>query len=712
MKKVIIINLLLVLSIMLFAELMPQKTDFHKADKSVRANSITRPESRNVPEWEWEVPPQSLLTNYADYFQCYGALPIALQPEEHGGGIYIVYRVKDAAGISEVCYSYIDAEGNVDASQGIGEVGYYCDAEVDQESGDVFACWHAAVPDAPETADCFLTYDLYHIMQSSGLWKDPVITVIDSDNPPIPDPTEDDEFVWPQIKIGPSPVAGKQRIYLVASNGGAADGAVGYPSENPMICWADFELTDIEMQSDLEWSYRTIPTFDNWNAEDPMWYRPFCSWTVIDNKLIFMGYRVSNEDYDPDDIFCFVNENYGEGEFQEYYQEYQFEEDNPSWVDSDTGDTYYLFSDLENSPDEPYPAVFQSFMASGRFNIYPADNGSSVVFPGSMGILFDADETQLGMYRPFSYQIYAKMFRFDLVNHEFSFTDVYPSGANPNDNIPMKPWDLDEDGEYDEVYDDGMPMWAMDWPIFHYDEDSIFHYNYHYVTSNEENGWMAMIWVDGMNAKEANEGTAGFESWTAKPELTICISTDWGMTWSDPLFMNANPEDGNYVEELADMIPCFAYPGDKIEDAGNNEGILHLFFLDDNDYGSSHSQQHGLNSGSTFKYAALRMDFTSNSSEPVEIITSAPVVKNYPNPFNPETTIAFEVTTSGNVNIAIYNLKGQLVKNLVNDSYCSGTHTAIWNGTDNSGKSVPSGVYFYTTKTEDYSSTKKMILMK
>ncbi|MDD4147453.1 MAG: carboxypeptidase regulatory-like domain-containing protein, partial [Candidatus Cloacimonetes bacterium] len=85
---------------------------------------------------------------------------------------------------------------------------------------------------------------------------------------------------------------------------------------------------------------------------------------------------------------------------------------------------------------------------------------------------------------------------------------------------------------------------------------------------------------------------------------------------------------------------------------------------------------------------------------------------NYPNPFNPETTISFSVMNDGPVNIDIYNVKGQLVRTLVKDVKAAGDHTVVWKGTDNNGRAVSSGVYYYKMTTGKYSSTKKMILMK
>jgi hypothetical protein len=337
-----------------------------------------------------------------------------------------------------------------------------------------------------------------------------------------------------------------------------------------------------------------------------------------------------------------------------------------------------------------------------------------------MGNTFDSGSGP-GYYWPLRFMIYPKTFTFDLINEEFLIIDVYPQGANPADGNPVDPWDLDEDGEIDEFtpIDDPTvrphyPIWVEDWPIFHYDEESAFHYNEYYLTTNDENGWMAYLWVDGTMAKSANEGWTGYESWAAKPELAICVSEDWGMSWSDPIFLNANPESENYQEELDGMIPCFAYPGDRIEDDGDGYGILHLFFLDDNDYGSNHSQTHGLNNGSTFEYASLRIYFGEGGDDINETeLVAAPVnVKNYPNPFNPTTTIQFETKSNGNVTIDIYNVKGQLVNTLVNDTYEAGTHSVTWSGTDMSGNEVPSGVYFYKTRSGKFTTSKKMILMK
>ncbi|MDD2332032.1 MAG: choice-of-anchor J domain-containing protein, partial [Candidatus Cloacimonetes bacterium] len=95
----------------------------------------------------------------------------------------------------------------------------------------------------------------------------------------------------------------------------------------------------------------------------------------------------------------------------------------------------------------------------------------------------------------------------------------------------------------------------------------------------------------------------------------------------------------------------------------------------------------------------------------------APVVatklfNNYPNPFNPETTIRFSVKEASPVTIEIYNVKGQRVRTLVNETKASGNYDVTWNGKDNHGRNVSSGIYYYKMNAGKFSSTKKMILMK
>ena len=88
------------------------------------------------------------------------------------------------------------------------------------------------------------------------------------------------------------------------------------------------------------------------------------------------------------------------------------------------------------------------------------------------------------------------------------------------------------------------------------------------------------------------------------------------------------------------------------------------------------------------------------------------LAQNYPNPFNPQTTIAFTIKDRGAVTLKVYNVNGELVRTLANDSRAAGTYSLTWDGQNDAGQSVSSGVYFYKLVTNNFSQTKKMVLLK
>jgi len=99
----------------------------------------------------------------------------------------------------------------------------------------------------------------------------------------------------------------------------------------------------------------------------------------------------------------------------------------------------------------------------------------------------------------------------------------------------------------------------------------------------------------------------------------------------------------------------------------------------------------------------------ANSDELMPAISSATV---YPNPFNPSTTISFSTPRAQAVNVELYNLRGQKVCNLHHGDLPGGTHHLQWNGRDEDGRPVASGMYFVRISTPDYTRSLKMVLMK
>ena len=86
--------------------------------------------------------------------------------------------------------------------------------------------------------------------------------------------------------------------------------------------------------------------------------------------------------------------------------------------------------------------------------------------------------------------------------------------------------------------------------------------------------------------------------------------------------------------------------------------------------------------------------------------------QNYPNPFNTETNIMFKLPSPMPVTINIYNILGQVVRKLVDGIQAVGSHTIIWDGRNDSGLSVPGGVYFFELKGKNKKTVKKMVLLR
>ena len=86
--------------------------------------------------------------------------------------------------------------------------------------------------------------------------------------------------------------------------------------------------------------------------------------------------------------------------------------------------------------------------------------------------------------------------------------------------------------------------------------------------------------------------------------------------------------------------------------------------------------------------------------------------QNYPNPFNPTTKIHYALANDEFVSINIYDLMGRNIKLLINSSQAAGYYEIDWNATNNNGELVPAGMYFYMIQAGEFTSTKKMVLLK
>jgi hypothetical protein len=154
-----------------------------------------------------------------------------------------------------------------------------------------------------------------------------------------------------------------------------------------------------------------------------------------------------------------------------------------------------------------------------------------------------------------------------------------------------------------------------------------------------------------------------------------------------------------------------------------NGSMINLALITGNEY-----YDHNVENGTTYTYYATAV-YAEGESAPSQSSTVTPsqdaniqqelidtaetkLQKNYPNPFNPETSIDFYLKNPELVIIEIFNIRGQKIKTLVNSKMSAGNHNVIWNGLNDRGEKMPSGVYFYRMRTDDYKAARRMILIK
>jgi hypothetical protein len=86
--------------------------------------------------------------------------------------------------------------------------------------------------------------------------------------------------------------------------------------------------------------------------------------------------------------------------------------------------------------------------------------------------------------------------------------------------------------------------------------------------------------------------------------------------------------------------------------------------------------------------------------------------QNVPNPFNPRTTIRFDLAAKTKVELRVFNVAGRLVRTLVDATLPAERHEIVWDGKDDRDRPVPTGIYFYRLKAGEYLGTKKLVMLK
>ncbi len=708
MKKALL--LVLALSIVfgaIYADTMipgPQRPTADVAQGSIKTRT------REVPQYTFTVEPIALMTSYWDYMVgSYNGLPLQVVPESAGGGFFMSYTgQRQPTSQRRAFYAYINNAGQIISNNEITNVVNregYSSVAVCPVSGKPLYAWHANHDDDAElevefTSDAFLD-------GIAGLFNDITVAL---DNPrtinaPSGGMSQDNEFIWPTNVVGPSPIPGKMRIYIANRNYVTHTSA---PSENVAIAYADFDGDDIEMGTPLTWNIVTIPEMDDWNHDSINFRRPFHAIAAdMNGNLYYAGYHqaLDSEDnaIDEPDMDVFINDNYGEGVWRRVSGYSKLASWNPA--------NYF-----ENDSNVPYAddEIFWSIGNSSHLNAI-VDSEGNVQISGIWSL-----SNAGGYYYP-AIQV-VKQFVFNTQTEEFEVREIYPQSANPDDYY--QPWDVVEPwGDEDEVVD-GVPSMELIYPFPYWDESvhdaaMYFHYSNVKISESNDEHMMVAVWQDSARARWFNSfQETEYSDFANTPEIYMSVTPDNGRTWSEPIVLN-NVE----TPEFAGIKPMWIYPANKVKFTGmqneNKVGKIALMFMDDNTWGSVSitPSVHPNNDGGRIMFTELEVvfpvgvDVVSNPSNTVTPVAQM-LLQNYPNPFNPETTITFNLPTAGNANLAIYNVKGQLVKNLANSQMNAGSHKLTWNGTDNNGRNVTSGIYFYKLSHNGTTETRKMMLMK
>ncbi|MDA3814446.1 MAG: T9SS type A sorting domain-containing protein, partial [Candidatus Cloacimonetes bacterium] len=141
----------------------------------------------------------------------------------------------------------------------------------------------------------------------------------------------------------------------------------------------------------------------------------------------------------------------------------------------------------------------------------------------------------------------------------------------------------------------------------------------------------------------------------------------------------------------------------------NDENVTYSWYVDDEQQGATSfifnltitvngwHEVKGVASNENYDLSKVWwVEITGGTGTTGDVVSNNAVLyQNVPNPFNPETNIKFYLDESSHVSLEIYNIKGQLVKTLVNNDLSAGEHSFIWNGKDGNGNQVASGIYLY-----------------
>lgn len=249
------------------------------------------------------------------------------------------------------------------------------------------------------------------------------------------------------------------------------------------------------------------------------------------------------------------------------------------------------------------------------------------------------------------------------------------------------------------------------------------------------------VWVDSIGAMAGDQVAVGIygknEEDLTRIDLSLSFSSD-NLLFNDVIFSQSRSEAAQKVEEanqgqrnihiglsFGDTSPLV--PGSgllatvifDIDPSAQDELVL----IDSTSYLVAQGQslefhQTSAAGGQTFApyftagYVDIKSATDINSESELILPLEYSLAQNSPNPFNPSTKIQFELPKAGHIRLSIYNVLGQVVRTLYDDKLPAGKHSVIFDGRDDNGSTIASGIYFYRLETGNFTQSKKMILLK
>jgi len=681
--------------------------------------------TRTPPPYSFSRTPLTIMSSYYDYMiGSYHNIPLQVLP--NGGGYIMTYHgMITATAQRRVFYSCLDATGNVTLGGNLNEYGTnregYPAVAVDPVSGSVLYAWHEAF-ESSEVLDVRFAADTFEdgLPGSLGAYQTVINNPI-SITSPEGYTTEDNQFIWPSLAIGPSPVPDKRRVYLLARNNVQNTSA---DCDNAYLAYADFNEADLQSGNPLSWSYCSIPRLNTWH-HDPLISRSVKLTLACDQsgRVYLCGnhyayYSDGNAHFPEPDIDIFYCDNYGAG----IWHDQHFSSELPSWNPNSTAtDTTGYFQTDEGLPYDD-DALKWSISSTDHFNV-SFDSEGRIHIPAlwqftDSGFLHHYDYRELNCI---------KEAIFDPATQQLTIKEVYPQ-KSPEDsfNSCYQPWDTEAPwgvvDSYTDTNEGPVPTIQKDWNYCLWDEEGpptsnmMFVSNNIRITNANPQGMMAMVWQNSLRARYYHlYDDPDYAAYNLASEIFISVSLDNGNSWSEPIRLNQVE-----TPEMAGILPLWTYAADKIiytgESSGHATGKLGLMFYDDYDWIPVVLPPpiYLTNMGEAVMFSELQITFpmASNQDDPVQVPGYACISNVYPNSFSGCTAIDLNLSKSENIEIKVFNLRGQVVKKLFTGPADKGNSTLHWDGRDDNGDLVSSGVYFVRFSAPGKQESRKLVHLK